>query len=69
MAAVAAAAGVGKGTLFRAFADRPGLLRAVRSAAGTVKMAWKSGVLYVGPGRYVRGTAAPLRRTRAVVRS
>lgn len=32
MADIAAAAGVGKGTLFRAFGDRPGLLRALYEA-------------------------------------
>ncbi|WP_329612628.1 TetR family transcriptional regulator [Streptomyces brevispora] len=32
MAGIAAAAGVGKGTLFRAFDDRPGLLRALYEA-------------------------------------
>ncbi|WP_328461625.1 TetR/AcrR family transcriptional regulator [Streptomyces sp. NBC_00448] len=50
MADVAAAAGVGKGTLFRAFGDRPGLLRALYEARlEPVRAAVESGPPPLGP--------------------
>ncbi|WP_282790970.1 TetR/AcrR family transcriptional regulator [Streptomyces sp. CC224B] len=50
MADVAAAAGVGKGTLFRAFGDRPGLLRALYEARlEPVREAVESGPPPLGP--------------------
>ncbi|GHE46206.1 TetR family transcriptional regulator [Streptomyces longispororuber] len=51
MADVAAAAGVGKGTLFRAFGDRPGLLRALYEARlEPLREAVESGPPPLGPG-------------------
>ncbi|MPY52384.1 TetR/AcrR family transcriptional regulator [Streptomyces acidicola] len=51
MADVAAAAGVGKGTLFRAFGDRSGLLRALYEARlEPVREAIESGPPPLGPG-------------------
>jgi AcrR family transcriptional regulator len=50
LAAVAAAAGVGKGTLFRAFGDRPGLLRALYEARlEPVREAVEAGPAPLGP--------------------
>ncbi|WP_069173957.1 TetR/AcrR family transcriptional regulator [Streptomyces griseus] len=50
LAAVAAAAGVGKGTLFRAFGDRPGLLRALYEARlDPVREAVETGPPPLGP--------------------
>ncbi|MFG2470431.1 TetR family transcriptional regulator [Streptomyces canus] len=50
LAAVAAAAGVGKGTLFRAFGDRPGLLRALYEARlEPVREAVETGPPPLGP--------------------
>ncbi|MCS0604881.1 TetR family transcriptional regulator [Streptomyces sp. LP11] len=50
MADVAAAAGVGKATLFRAFGDRPGLLRALYEARlAPVREAIESGPPPLGP--------------------
>ncbi|MFF1420422.1 TetR/AcrR family transcriptional regulator [Streptomyces sp. NPDC058280] len=50
MAAVAAAADVGKGTLFRAFGDRPGLLRALCEARlEPVREAVEAGPPPLGP--------------------
>ncbi|MFD7117846.1 TetR/AcrR family transcriptional regulator [Streptomyces sp. NPDC059922] len=50
MADIAAAAGVGKGTLFRAFGDRPGLLRALYEARlQPVREAVESGPPPLGP--------------------
>ncbi|MFH9394463.1 TetR/AcrR family transcriptional regulator [Streptomyces sp. NPDC017413] len=50
LAAVAAAAGVGKGTLFRAFGDRPGLLRALYEARlEPVREAVEAGPPPLGP--------------------
>ncbi|MFC9226265.1 TetR/AcrR family transcriptional regulator [Streptomyces hygroscopicus] len=50
MADVAAAAGVGKGTLFRAFGDRPGLLRALYEARlEPVREAVEAGPPPLGP--------------------
>lgn len=51
MAEVAAAAGVGKGTLFRAFGDRTGLLRALYQARfEPLWVAVESGPAPLGPG-------------------
>lgn len=51
MADVAAAAGVGKGTLFRAFGDRAGLLRALYEARlEPVREAVETGPPPLGPG-------------------
>ena len=51
MADVAAAAGVGKGTLFRAFGDRSGLLRALYEVRlAPVKEAIETGPPPLGPG-------------------
>ncbi|WP_121702022.1 TetR family transcriptional regulator [Streptomyces sp. E5N298] len=51
MADVAAAAGVGKGTLFRAFGDRVGLVAALYQARlGPVEEAVESGPPPLGPG-------------------
>ncbi|MFD7921837.1 TetR/AcrR family transcriptional regulator [Streptomyces sp. NPDC059740] len=51
MAEVAAEAGVGKGSLFRAFGDRPGLLRALYEARlEPVREAIASGPPPLGPG-------------------
>ncbi|MFI8221415.1 TetR/AcrR family transcriptional regulator [Streptomyces sp. NPDC085932] len=51
MQAVAAAAGVGKGTVFRHFTDRDGLLLALLSAAETeFREAYTSGPPPLGPG-------------------
>ncbi|MFL6055921.1 MAG: TetR/AcrR family transcriptional regulator [Actinoallomurus sp.] len=50
MADIAAAAGVGKGTLFRAFGDRPGLLRALYEARlEPVREAVEAGPPPLGP--------------------
>lgn len=50
MADIAAAAGVGKGTLFRAFDDRPGLLRALyETRLEPVREAVESGPPPLGP--------------------
>ncbi|WP_371674066.1 TetR/AcrR family transcriptional regulator [Streptomyces sp. NBC_00289] len=50
MADIAAAAGVGKGTLFRAFGDRPGLLRALYEVRlEPVREAVESGPPPLGP--------------------
>ncbi|MBB5937693.1 TetR/AcrR family transcriptional regulator [Streptomyces zagrosensis] len=50
LAAIAAEAGVGKGTLFRAFGDRPGLLRALYAARlEPVKEAVEAGPPPLGP--------------------
>lgn len=50
MADIAAAAGVGKGTLFRAFGDRPGLLRALYEARlEPVRAAVETGPPPLGP--------------------
>jgi AcrR family transcriptional regulator len=50
MADIAAAAGVGKGTLFRAFDDRPGLLRALYEARlEPLREAVESGPAPLGP--------------------
>ncbi|MET7451654.1 TetR/AcrR family transcriptional regulator [Streptomyces sp. NPDC005574] len=50
MADIAAAAGVGKGTLFRAFGDRPGLLRALyETRLEPVREAVESGPPPLGP--------------------
>ncbi|NJQ17013.1 TetR family transcriptional regulator [Streptomyces bohaiensis] len=50
MADVAAAAGVGKGTLFRAFGDRPGLLRALyETRLEPLREAAESGPPPLGP--------------------
>lgn len=50
LAAIAAAAGVGKGTLFRAFGDRPGLLRALYEARlEPVREAVETGPPPLGP--------------------
>ncbi|MFJ4840190.1 TetR/AcrR family transcriptional regulator [Streptomyces sp. NPDC088746] len=50
LAAIAAAAGVGKGTLFRAFGDRPGLLRALYEARlEPVREAVEAGPPPLGP--------------------
>jgi AcrR family transcriptional regulator len=51
MADVAAAAGVGKGTLFRAFGDRAGLLRALYEARlAPIREAAQAGPPPLGPG-------------------
>ena len=51
MADVAAAAGVGKGTLFRRFGDRTGLIRALVGARlAAVREAVESGPAPLGPG-------------------
>ncbi|MEU6314014.1 helix-turn-helix domain-containing protein [Streptomyces sp. NPDC047014] len=51
MAAIAAEAGVGKGTLFRAFGDRTGLLRALYEARlEPVRQAVEAGPPPLGPG-------------------
>jgi AcrR family transcriptional regulator len=51
MADVAAAAGVGKGTLFRAFGDRAGLLRALYEARlAPIREAAEAGPPPLGPG-------------------
>ncbi|MEU6548855.1 TetR/AcrR family transcriptional regulator [Streptomyces sp. NPDC046915] len=50
MADIAAAAGVGKGTLFRAFGDRPGLLRALYEARlEPIREAVEAGPSPLGP--------------------
>ncbi|MEW2165274.1 TetR/AcrR family transcriptional regulator [Streptomyces sp. NPDC007084] len=55
MADIAAAAGVGKGTLFRAFGDRPGLLRALYEARlEPVREAIEAGPPPLGPGAPAR---------------
>lgn len=55
MADIAAAAGVGKGTLFRAFGDRPGLLRALYEARlEPVREAIESGPPPLGPATPAR---------------
>ncbi|WP_030674152.1 TetR/AcrR family transcriptional regulator [Streptomyces sp. NRRL B-1347] len=52
---VAAAAGVGKGTLFRRFGDRDGLIRAVFEArSGALREAVESGPAPLGPGAPAR---------------
>ncbi|MEV0438512.1 TetR/AcrR family transcriptional regulator [Streptomyces spectabilis] len=52
---VAAAAGVGKGTLFRRFGDRDGLIRAVFEArSGALREAVESGPAPLGPGTPAR---------------
>ncbi|WP_037913518.1 TetR/AcrR family transcriptional regulator [Actinacidiphila yeochonensis] len=62
MADVAAAAGVGKGTLFRAFGDRPGLLRALYEARlEPVREAVESGPPPLGP------TSPPRQRVSALL--
>ncbi|AZM47556.1 TetR family transcriptional regulator [Streptomyces sp. WAC 06738] len=62
MAAVAAEAGVGKGTLFRAFGDRPGLLRALYAARlEPLRQAVESGPPPLGPD------AAPRQRVPALL--
>lgn len=62
LAAVAAAAGVGKGTLFRAFGDRPGLLRALYEARlEPVREAVEAGPPPLGP------TTPPRRRVPALL--
>lgn len=64
MAAVAAEAGVGKGTLFRAFGDRPGLLRALYQARlEPIRRAVESGPPPLGPD------AAPQQRVPALLDS
>ncbi|MFD8142878.1 TetR family transcriptional regulator [Streptomyces sp. NPDC059708] len=61
MAAVAAAAGVGKGTVFRAFGDRAGLLRALYEARlEPVREAVESGPPPLGPEAPPRERAAAL---------
>ncbi|MFJ3903725.1 TetR/AcrR family transcriptional regulator [Streptomyces sp. NPDC090025] len=61
MADIAAAAGVGKGTLFRAFGDRAGLLRALYEARlEPVREAVTSGPPPLGPGAPARERAAAL---------
>ncbi|MGW8377929.1 TetR/AcrR family transcriptional regulator [Streptomyces sp. ODS28] len=55
MSAVAAAAGVGKGTVFRAFADRTGLLRALAERRGApLREAVGDGPAPLGPGTPAR---------------
>ncbi|MER5723918.1 TetR family transcriptional regulator [Streptomyces sp. NPDC012617] len=62
MAAVATAAGVGKGTLFRAFGDRAGLLRALYEARlEPIREAVESGPPPLGP------TAPPRERVPALL--
>ncbi|GAB2486752.1 TetR/AcrR family transcriptional regulator [Nocardiopsis aegyptia] len=62
MADVATAAGVGKGTLFRAFGDRTGLIRALFQARQEpVRRAVEEGPPPLGPG------AAPLQRIPALL--
>ncbi|MFE9928451.1 TetR/AcrR family transcriptional regulator [Streptomyces sp. NPDC005533] len=62
MADIAAAAGVGKGTLFRAFGDRTGLIGALYEARlEPVRTAVESGPPPLGP------TTAPLRRVPALL--
>jgi AcrR family transcriptional regulator len=62
MADIAAAAGVGKGTLFRAFGDRPGLLRALYEARlEPVRAAAEAGPPPLGP------TTAPRQRVPALL--
>ncbi|MFI0407235.1 TetR/AcrR family transcriptional regulator [Actinomadura sp. 3N508] len=62
MADVAAAAGVGKGTLFRAFGDRTGLIRALYQARlEPVRNAVEAGPPPLGPG------APPLERIPALL--
>ncbi|MEU9988876.1 TetR family transcriptional regulator [Streptomyces sp. NPDC048045] len=62
MADVAAAAGVGKGTLFRAFGDRTGLIHAVYAARlEPVEQAVAEGPAPLGPG------APPLERVPALL--
>ncbi|MFE0688159.1 TetR/AcrR family transcriptional regulator [Streptomyces xiamenensis] len=62
MADIAAAAGVGKGTLFRAFGDRTGLIRALYEIRFTpLREAVETGPPPVGPG------APPLERVPAVL--
>ncbi|NLU69226.1 TetR/AcrR family transcriptional regulator [Streptomyces sp. HNM0574] len=61
MAEVAAAAGVGKGTLFRAFGDRAGLLRALYAARlDPVREAVESGPPPLGPDAPPRERVAAL---------
>ncbi|MFC8866433.1 TetR/AcrR family transcriptional regulator [Streptomyces sp. NPDC057148] len=61
MADVAAAAGVGKGTLFRAFGDRPGLLRALyERRLEPVGEAVESGPPPLGPATEPRERVAAL---------
>ncbi|MEU0149898.1 TetR/AcrR family transcriptional regulator [Streptomyces sp. NPDC006288] len=61
-AAIAAEAGVGKGTLFRAFGDRPGLLRALYEARlEPLREAVETGPPPLGP------TTAPRRRVPALL--
>lgn len=62
MADVAAAAGVGKGTLFRAFGDRTGLIRALYQAR--FEPVW--GAVEKGPAPLGPGTP-PLRRVPALL--
>ncbi len=62
MADVAAAAGVGKGTLFRAFGDRSGLIRALYGARlEPIETAIESGPPPLGPG------TPPLQRVPALL--
>ncbi|MEU5540439.1 TetR family transcriptional regulator [Streptomyces sp. NPDC020362] len=62
MADVAAAAGVGKGTLFRAFGDRTGLIHAVYAARlEPIEQAVAGGPAPLGPG------APPLERVPALL--
>ncbi|MFI0482212.1 TetR/AcrR family transcriptional regulator [Actinomadura sp. 9N215] len=62
MADVAAAAGVGKGTLFRAFGDRTGLIRALYQARlEPIRKAVEAGPPPLGPG------APPLERIPALL--
>ncbi|MBL1083211.1 TetR/AcrR family transcriptional regulator [Streptomyces actinomycinicus] len=62
MADIAAAAGVGKGTLFRAFGDRTGLIRALYEARlEPVRRSLEEGPSPLGPA------AQPLRRVLAVL--
>ncbi len=62
MADIAAAAGVGKGTLFRAFGDRTGLIRALCEARlEPIRTAVEEGPPPLGPG------APPLQRVPALL--
>ncbi|MEV0600115.1 helix-turn-helix domain-containing protein [Streptomyces sp. NPDC050315] len=62
MADIAAAAGVGKGTLFRAYGDRAGLIRALYAARlEPVEEAVAAGPLPLGPG------TPPLQRVPALL--
>ena len=66
MEAVAAAAEVGKGTVFRRFGDRTGLLMALLDhTEKRFQAAFITGPAPLGPGAAARGAAARLRPRRA----